>query len=215
MKILSFIRSFSRSVHEEHQGTKYFKADQQEVLECASSLTVWRKSLLLSCNGFTVINSNGNLVYRVDDYIHRRRSRPDELILMDGFGKSLLTMHRSKLRLADNWVVYEGEASKSSSNEPIFYVRKHINILHGNPITSVLAYVYEGKRRAYRIEGSYHNRSCKVFDDSRRVVVEIKRKDNIIGGIPFEKDVFVLEVMPGFDPGFAMALVLLLDQMFS
>uniref|UniRef100_A0A6N2KZR9 Uncharacterized protein n=1 Tax=Salix viminalis TaxID=40686 RepID=A0A6N2KZR9_SALVM len=57
-------------------------------------LTVWRKSLLISCNGFTVFNSCGDLVYRVDNYI----DRPEELILMDGSGKSILTMRRRKRR---------------------------------------------------------------------------------------------------------------------
>ncbi|KAJ6419666.1 hypothetical protein OIU84_029731 [Salix udensis] len=55
-------------------------------------LTVWRKSLLISCNGFTVFNSCGDLVYRVDNYI----DRPEELVLMDGSGKSILTMRRRK-----------------------------------------------------------------------------------------------------------------------
>ncbi|MFS7990083.1 putative tubby-like protein [Helianthus anomalus] len=31
-------------------------------------LTVWKKSLIFSCDGFTVYNSNGNLAFRVDNY---------------------------------------------------------------------------------------------------------------------------------------------------
>lgn len=65
------------------------------------------------------------------------------------------------------------------------------------------------------IEGSYTHRSCKVLDESRTVVAEIKRKEDIKGGVSFGLEVFLLVVQPGFDPGFAMALVLLLDQMFS
>lgn len=70
------------------------------------------------------------------------------------------------------------------------------------------------------IEGSYAQRSCKVFDESRRVVAEIKKKEAMIGGsgrlgVSFGLEVFVLIVRPSFDPGFAMAIVLLLDQMFG
>ena len=65
------------------------------------------------------------------------------------------------------------------------------------------------------IEGSYSHRSCKVLDETKRVVAEIRRKDAIIGGISFGLEVFHLIVQAGFDPGFAMSLVLLLDQMFS
>ena len=82
----------------------------------------------------------------------------------------------------------------------------------------MLAYVFLGnsdKRYAYRIEGSYPNRSCKVLDSSRRVVAEIKRKEAMNEGASFGLEVFLLVVCPGFDSGFAMTLILLLDQMFS
>lgn len=35
------------------------------------------------------------------------------------------------------------------------------------------------------------------------------------GGVSFGLEVFILIIHPGFDPAFAMAVVLLLDQMFS
>lgn len=41
-----------------------------------------------------MINSDGNVVYRVDTYIGRH---PKELVLMDGVGKSILTMRRNKV----------------------------------------------------------------------------------------------------------------------
>ncbi|XP_057462654.1 protein LURP-one-related 17-like [Actinidia eriantha] len=180
-----------------------------------TSLTVWRKSLVLSCNGFTVIDCKGNLVFRVDNYAER----PEEVILMDGSGKPVLTICRhKKLRvLADSWRVYEGEVGDSfSSKKPICCVRKYIKILHPN--VSVLAHVYHGsshKKYAYIIEGSYGRRSCQVLDESRRVVAEIRRKEAVNSGVSFGLEVFVLIVRPGFNPNFAMAIVLLLDQMFS
>lgn len=54
-------------------------------------LTVWKKSLLLSCNGFTVFDRHGNLVFRVDNYSSRTK---DEILLMDAAGTPLLTIRR-------------------------------------------------------------------------------------------------------------------------
>lgn len=129
--------------------------------------------------------------------------------------------HQQKFRLVENWHVYEGEVGgtygtnrSSSSKQPICNVKKQINILNHR----VLANVFPGnseKRYVYRIEGSYANRSCKMLDGSRRVVAEIKRKQAMKEGVSFGVEVFLLVVSPGFDSGLAMALVLLLDQMFS
>ncbi|GMJ04435.1 hypothetical protein like AT5G41590 [Hibiscus trionum] len=221
-----FLKSLSRSVHDEEHQQQPEISNSRGGAGCSSgaggdlstSLTVWRKSLLVSCTGFTVIDCTGNLVYRVDNYMG---GRPKELVLMDGKGTSILTMKRCKnLGLIDKWVIYGGEVgdycTSVVSEKPVFYVKKCINILHTNP--NVLAYVYRrssDERYAYTIEGSYSHRSCKVVDERKRVVAEMKRKDAMIGGISFGLDIFMLIIEAGFDPGFAMALVLLLDQMFS
>ncbi|KAE8672488.1 endoglucanase-like [Hibiscus syriacus] len=208
-----FRNSLSRSVHDGHQ--EHPELSKTQGGDLCTSLTVWRKSLIVSCKGFTVIDSDGNLVYRVDTYMG---GRPKELLLMDGSGKPIFTMRRhKKLRPVDTWLVYGGEVGElCTSEEPIFYVKKSINILHAKP--NVVAYVYRrsrDKRHAYTIEGLYSQRSCKVVDENKRVVAEIRPKDSLNGCIPFGLEVFVLIVQAGLDPGFAMALVLLLDQMFS
>ncbi|KAK2984592.1 hypothetical protein RJ640_018970 [Escallonia rubra] len=211
-EMLKFLKSLSRTVHEEHQ-----MQDHKTEGPC-TTLTVWRKSLFFCCNGFTVIDSGGNLAYRVDNYSGRR----DQVILMDGSGKPILAVCRrkQKLSLVDKWLVYEGEVddyttTKPSKKKPIFWARKNMkNILQ--PHVNVLAHVYLGpsdKRQAYVIEGSYAQRSCKVLNDSRRVVAEIKKKEAMIGGVSFGLDVFTLIIQPGFSPVFVMAIVLLLDQM--
>ncbi|XP_057967539.1 protein LURP-one-related 17 [Malania oleifera] len=224
---LSFIRSLSRTQTDhvpDDDGT-----DDAEGADVCTSLTVWRKSLILNCNGFTVINSDGNLIYRVDNYT----GRPPEVVLMDASGEPLLSLRRrKKLGLMDKnwWAVYEGEVGEFCSKKPIWRVRKHVNYLL-NPINGgnsnsgggVLAHIYFGpstaseKGYAYVIEGSYAVRSCRVLDRSRRLVAEVRRKESAHGGagISFGADVFVLMVHPGFDTGFAMAVVLILDEMFS
>ncbi|KAM3321639.1 protein LURP-one-related 17 [Capsicum chacoense] len=239
-----FLKSIScRSFNHEDQLVHDFKKNNSRCKELIStstssspciSLTVWRKSLIFSCKGFTVIGADGNLVYRVDNYSGRR----DQTILMDASGKPILTICKhKKLRIVDNnWFIYEGEvlgdhdynttsttktssSSSSSRKKPIFCVKKQMKILHSN--INVLAHVYyhgtsSDKRYSYIIEGSYANRTCKVLDaKSRNVVAEIRKKQAVSGGVTFGLEVFVLVVMPGVDSGFAMAMVLLLDQMFS
>ncbi|KAL8101866.1 protein LURP-one-related 17 [Apium graveolens] len=215
-----FLKTLSRTVHEVHE--EHHEEDYLSDETSYKSLTVWRKSLVLSCNGFTVIDSDGDLVYRVDNY----SGHPSEVILMDGCGniKFTLCRRKKKLRLVDNWLIYqEGDNDNSSAiseKHPSFVARKQINhMLQQN--ANVLAHVYaetsSNKGLAYVIEGSYAHRSCKIYEKSRKVVAEIKRKEASMGGegVSFGLDVFVLVIRPGFDQGMAMAIVLLLDQMFS
>ncbi|GAB4834485.1 hypothetical protein Ancab_032741 [Ancistrocladus abbreviatus] len=209
---------------EEDYRKRVNKEEEEEGPGPCTSLTVWRKSLLYCCTGFTVIGSEGDLVYRVDNY----RGDSGEEVLMDGKGKPILTIrHHKKLSLQDEWLVYEGEAadhtngrssSKKEKKKPLFSLKKQANFLNSN--SNVLARVFLGaaadKRPAYVIQGSYAKRSCKVVDKVRNMVVaEIKMKEAANGSASFGSDVFQLVVRPGLDPTPAMAMVLLLDQMFS
>ncbi|KAK4263146.1 hypothetical protein QN277_028605 [Acacia crassicarpa] len=56
----------SRAVHEERDSEQVKKAYPRTEGSPYDSLTVWRKSLVISCKGFMVINSDGNLVYRFE-----------------------------------------------------------------------------------------------------------------------------------------------------
>ncbi|XP_058732075.1 protein LURP-one-related 17 [Vicia villosa] len=231
MKVFPRFKFLSRAVvHEENQDEHVLERNMYPVVTkgglcTSSSLTVWKKSLLMNCKGFTVIDSCGNLVYRVDNYsLH-----PQELVLMDASGNSLLTMRRHrKLGLVDNWCVYEGDLGNHCTRRtrtcrtrksPVCCVTKSVNILNGN--SNVQAYVYrvasgsDNRRAAFTVEGSYAQRTCKVLDECKKAVAEIKRKETNTKDVSFGVEIFQLVAHPGFDPGFAMALVLVLDQMFS
>lgn len=61
---------------------------------CSTSstvFTVWKKSLLLNGKGFTVFDSLGQLVFRVDNYASNAKN---EVFLMDDAGQLLLTLRR-------------------------------------------------------------------------------------------------------------------------
>ncbi|KAF5750694.1 protein LURP-one-related 8 [Tripterygium wilfordii] len=169
-------------------------------------LTVWNKSLLFNCNGYTVFDSKGNLVFRVDNYMSGSGTKA-EILLMDAAGEPLLTIRHKRLSLGDNWMVYDGEKAAN----PRFSAKKNVNILN----SKCLAYVRSRAKVMYQIEGSYVQRSCVVYDERRRKVAEIKQKE-AVKGVGFGGDVFRLIVnQPGIETAEAMALVILLDQMFG
>ncbi|KAL2557613.1 Protein LURP-one-related 8 [Forsythia ovata] len=170
-------------------------------------LTVWKKSLLFNCDGFTVFDAKGNLVFRVDNYMSHNKA---QIVLMDASGNSLLTIRRKKLSLGDCWLVFDGETAMN----PRFSVRKNINLLN----TKCLAHVISpaGKPESVHvIEGSYAQRCCAMYDENRRQLAEIKPKEAAVRGVSFGMDVFRLIVQPEFDMTIAMAILIILDQMFG
>ena len=181
-------------------------ADEEPV-----TLTVWRKSLLFNCRGFTVFDASGNLVYRVDSYASDSRA---EVVLMDAAGRAVLTVRRRKVigLGADQWLVYPGEETRLP---PLYAVKRAAQYMRGGGKS--MAHVAPcsgaagGKRAGggYEVEGSYLRRCCTVYDERRRAVAEVRPKEAV--GL----DVFRLVVQPGTEVSLAMAVVLALDQMFG
>jgi uncharacterized protein YxjI len=176
----------------------------------SAELTVWKKSLLFNCDGFTVFDANGDLVYRVDNYMSGNKG---EIVLMDASGTCLLTIRRKRLSLGASWLVFDGE----TADNPRFFVRKNVKLLNTKCVACVSS-AGNGRTKQellYEIEGSYPRRCCAVYDDKRRRVAEIKQKEASVRGVAFGTDVFRLIVNPGIDTTAAMAIVILLDQMFG
>ncbi|KAK8961706.1 Protein LURP-one-related 8 [Platanthera guangdongensis] len=187
-----------------------------------TTLIVWRKSLLFNCDGFTVFDSTGNLVYRVDNY--PKCKNQGEIVLMDAAGKPLLTIRRkveilseslldvqTKLILGQYWGIYAGETRSA----PRFSARKQMSFFRSRTLarlttSSVAVAVGEG----YEVEGCYKQRRCAVFDERRREMAEIRQKE-AVGGAAFGLDVFRLVVQPSFDAAVAMAVVVLLEGMIG
>lgn len=61
--------------------------------EKETQLTVLKTSLFFAGDGFTVYDSKGEVVFRVDSYGHVARTR-HELVLMDASGKCIITVRR-------------------------------------------------------------------------------------------------------------------------
>lgn len=188
--------------------------------EPSTVLTVWRKSLLFNCDGFTVYDARGDLAFRVDCYAgsFRRRRRAD-VVLMDATGKPLLTVRRkTRFGLAERWVIYDGDADDGTTAgaTPLLSVRrrrigaccKTLALAH-----SAAAGTDDAAAAAalsYVVEGSYGRRACAVREErGGAVVAEVQRKEAV------GDDVFRL-VVAGQRLGapLSMALVIALDDMF-
>ncbi|KAL5227444.1 hypothetical protein ABZP36_015709 [Zizania latifolia] len=171
----------------------------------ARTLTVWRKSLLFNCKGFTVFDAKGNLAYRVDSY---DSESGDEVVLMDPAGRPAFTVRRKRLSLhGEQWLVFSGEADQA--RRPAYVVRRSGR---GKSMARVTPCAGEGAAAGaapYEVEGSYARRCCVVYDGERRVVAEVQPKEAV------GTDVFRLVVQPGVGVSLAMAVVVTLDQMFG
>ncbi|XP_047061129.1 protein LURP-one-related 8-like [Lolium rigidum] len=173
----------------------------ERAAEAPTTLTVWRKSLLFDCKGFTVFDAKGNLAYRVDSYASETG---DEVVLMDAAGRPAFTVRRKRFSLqGDQWLVFAGEETR----RPVYAVRRsgrgktmaHVTACGGGASPSA----------SYEVEGSYARRCCVMYDAERRAVAEVRPKE-VVG-----TDVFRLVVQPGVGVSLAMAVVVALEQMFA
>ncbi|XP_047060423.1 protein LURP-one-related 8-like [Lolium rigidum] len=172
--------------------------------EAPTTLTVWRKSLLFDCKGFTVFDAKGNLAYRVDSYASESG---DEVVLMDAAGRPAFTVRRKRFSLhGEQWLVFAGEETR----RPVYAVRRSGR---GKTMAHVTACASGGASPSpsYEVEGSYARRCCVVYDAERRAVAEVRPSPKEVVGT----DVFRLVVQPGVGVSLAMAVVVALDQMFA
>ncbi|PWZ31601.1 Protein LURP-one-related 8 [Zea mays] len=203
----------------------------EEEEEPPTVLTVWRKSLLFNCDGFTVYDARGDLAFRVDSYDATGRRRA-EVVLMDGAGTPLLTVRRKRRLgvLAEHWVIYDGDAAaeaKETPSRPLLSVRRHRAssssskakakaLAHVTPLpassSSLSGYRRATAEASYVMEGSYGRRACVVRDRAHgdAVVAEVSRKEAAVGD-----DVFRLVADPRLGATLAMGLVIALDEMFA
>lgn len=110
---------------------------------------------------------------------------------------------------SEKWIVFEGGESEV---KPLFTARKH------GKSKCLVHYGCESSRKkevavAYEMEGSYPQRCCTIYDNNKKKVAEIKRKEAVAGsGIAFGSDVFRLIVQPHMDTTLAMAFLLILHH---
>ncbi|KMT04739.1 hypothetical protein BVRB_7g169200 [Beta vulgaris subsp. vulgaris] len=173
--------------------------------------TIWMKSLILGGKGCTVFDSNGEVVYRVDNYSSKGC---DQVFLMDSQGHVLLTILRKKYRLLARWQGYKDEKKKGASWW--FQVSKSWKIPKRPLGCEMVVNLYHDKKSpAFKIvKGKSELTSCKIVDRVGGLIAEVKRKQSI-GGVVLGNDVMTLVLEPNIDPSLIMGLMITYNLIHS
>ncbi|XP_071696277.1 protein LURP-one-related 4-like [Rutidosis leptorrhynchoides] len=173
-----------------------FSTNQRE------TYTIWMKSLVLNSNGYTVYNSNGSVVFRIDNYDSKCSN---EVYLMDLRGNVVCTILRKKLLNFGLWDCYNDKDSR----RPWFKVGKNFDLFNKESIYDVLVGTNEAQSLCslnHTMEGSFHNLEFKIIDVEGKVAAEVHRKQSS-SGVVLGEDVLCVTVEPHVDHIFVMALV--------
>ncbi|KZV43469.1 protein LURP-one-related 11-like [Dorcoceras hygrometricum] len=170
---------------------------------------LWMKSLIPCSKGCTVFDSDGRLVYRVDNY-HIKCSR--QVDIMDAKGKVLFTVKAKKLSILGSWEGYRSGNTGKNKEKPEFRVTKVVNI---RKVLGFLGKVYSFKVVVgldknqpceYVMETQICKSSCRIVDSFGKLVAEVKRKITS-SGVVLGKDVLTMVVEPYEEQCLIMGLV--------
>ncbi|KAJ0811117.1 putative tubby-like protein [Helianthus annuus] len=163
--------------------------------------TIWMKSLVLNSNGYTVYDSSGEVVFRMDNYDSKCRS---EVYLMDLRGNIVCTILRKKLLTSGLWDCYNDKDSLT----PWFSVRKTFGFFkNSSSLYNVLVGTNEEQSsNHHKMEGSVHSLEFKIIDGGGQVAAVVERKRSS-SGVELGEDVLCVTVEPHVDHIFIMALV--------
>ncbi|KAI4329030.1 hypothetical protein L6164_021337 [Bauhinia variegata] len=167
------------------------------------TFTIWMKSLVLNGKGCTVFDSDGQIVYRVDNYNNKRR---DEVYLMDRKGNVLFTILRKQSKLSSFWEGYRCRASKENRKEPSFRVKKAFRICKGTSAYQVVLGLDKSQPYCHKIQSSTCKSFCNISDQFGGMVAELKRKKSTCG-VDLGEDVLTMVVEPNIDLSLIMGLV--------
>ncbi|CAI9094013.1 OLC1v1029647C3 [Oldenlandia corymbosa var. corymbosa] len=148
--------------------------DSRYIASTRETFTVWMKSLIFHGNGCTIFNSNGEIVFRVDNYQQRSCN---EVFLMDLNGDVLFSIQRKKIRVLERWIKgykWSNETGDDKMARPWIQVRKCSKILGGKMGYRVALGSDKAAGIGYTIIGSDDGKSeFKIVDSDGQVVAEV------------------------------------------
>ncbi|RWR79440.1 protein LURP-one-related 4 [Cinnamomum micranthum f. kanehirae] len=182
------------------------------------TFTIWMKSLIFNGNGCTVYDSDGQIVYRIDNYNRKCSKR---VYLMDLRGNVLITILRKKYSLLGHWEGYTCSDLKLVEEKPWFRVRKAWKFPKGKSPCEVTMGWDKDQSNCYRIKAAAGKPDCQIVDQTGRLVAEqmdvsvaikmkylmlVKQKQSS-SGVSLGDDVLTLVVEPNTNHSFIMGLV--------
>ncbi|CAJ1927950.1 unnamed protein product [Sphenostylis stenocarpa] len=195
-----------QSSKQEAQMNKVYPDQEPTSSPCTSNgpktYTLWMKSLVLNSNGCTVYDSNGLIVYRVDNY-DTKGSR--DVNLLDLRGKVLSTIHKRLLAFG-RWDVYRGsDNSKCEIQEKPWFQVKRCYKMNTGKLRCQISTVECQKYCIEKIGGKTAFQIVNVDDGD--IVAHAKQKHSS-SGVVLGSDVLTLDVEGGIDHSLVMAFVI-------
>ncbi|KAG6788342.1 hypothetical protein POTOM_004406 [Populus tomentosa] len=160
--------------------------------------TIWMKSLLCQTNGCTVFDSDGDIVYRVDNYDKKCRNK---VYLMDLRGRVLVTIRRKRLHCFGCWYGYRWN-SYANKEKPWFQVKKCCRFICMGSFACEVTVGFE----KYWVEKLASKTAFRIVGIDGNVIAEVKQKQ-LSSGITLGEDVLTLVVEPHVDHSLIMAIV--------
>jgi uncharacterized protein YxjI len=189
-------------VYPNQEPTTSSESNHQCLSSKKETYTVWMKSLVFHSNGCTVYNSNGNIVYRVDNYDRKGRR---EVNLMDLKGNLLCTIKKRLLALGcwEGHKYCRNSNSRSQEQQPWFEVKKCLTLtgkiaceIKAGTQNLCLERMSIGKSIAFRIVNKLDG----------KIIAEAKQKQSS-SGVVLSNDVLTLNLAAGTDHSLIMALI--------
>ncbi|ESW30477.1 hypothetical protein PHAVU_002G156100 [Phaseolus vulgaris] len=166
--------------------------------------TLWMKSLIFNSNGCTVYDSNGLIVYRVDNYDTKGRRNVN---LLDLRGRVLCTIHKRLLAFG-RWDVYrssdDSNSEKQEKEKPWFEVKRCHEIMTGK-LTCEISMV---ECQKYCIEKIGAKTAFRIVNTDHGDIVAHAKQKHSSSGVILGSDVLTLDVEGGIDHSLVIAFVI-------
>ncbi|KAK4843187.1 hypothetical protein QYF36_005100 [Acer negundo] len=161
------------------------------------------KSLVCHTNGCTVFDSNGQIVYRVENY---DKKCSNEVYLMDLRGQVLFTIRKKKSLVFGRWDVYGWSSSGCGikMEKPWFQVKRYCRIFR----REIACQITVGQNKYWMERSSApYKAAFRIVNIYGGIIAEVNQKQSQTG-ILFGEDVLTLKVESNTDHSFIVALVI-------
>ncbi|XP_050899799.1 protein LURP-one-related 4 [Lathyrus oleraceus] len=193
-------------VHPQKQEpTTSSQSHDDKCLNKRERYTVWMKSLVLHSNGCTVYDSNGSIVYRVDNY-DRKGGR--EVNLMNLQGNVVCTIKKRLLAFGcwEGHKYCNNSDSRSHEEQPWFQVKR---CLTGKTACEIKVGSLNLWIERMSIGKSF---GFRIINKNGEMIAEAKQKESC-SGIVLSNDVLTLDLAAGTDHSLIMALIIVYGLM--
>ncbi|KAM7262399.1 hypothetical protein ACFE04_000082 [Oxalis oulophora] len=170
-------------------------------------LACTRKSLSLTDGCFVITDVNDTVIFKVKEKLI---SLHDKRTLLDASGNPVVTVAEKVISLHGRHYVYRG--GSTNDNDLLFTVKRSSMIQFKACLDVFLAANTKQSVPDFKVKGSWSERSCIIYaGDSNNILAQMHKKTTIQSVI-MGKDKFMLTVYPNIDYAFAVALIVVLDD---